>query len=115
MNAIWSRPCSPWKIEPPASPKMRSRSGGASTSWWISAPGTFGACSARMSRQRCAYASRAPSGQPSSSGGPYWVNIVITQLPSSLSEGSTELGTSTSMYGPAAGSPRTASCQARSR
>jgi len=50
---------------------MRSRSGGASTSRWSTAPFTFGARSARISRQRSAYASRAPSGQPDSSYGPY--------------------------------------------
>ncbi len=58
-----------------------------------------GACSDTMSKQRSAYASRAPSGQPSSECGPYWVNIVTTYVPSSVSDGSTALGTSSSMYG----------------
>ena len=97
MNAIWSRPCSPWKIEPPTRPKTRSRSGGASTSWCTSASRKLGACSETMSKQRSAYASRAPSGQPSSECGPYWVNIVTTKVPSSVSDGSTALGTSSSM------------------
>ena len=50
MKAICSRPCSPWKIDPPLSPKIRSRSGGASTSWCTSASFTFGAWRATMSK-----------------------------------------------------------------
>ena len=67
-----------------------------------------------MSRQRSAYASRAPSGQPASSHGPYWVNIVITTEPSSVSVESIVDGTSTSRYGTSDGTPRQASCHARS-
>ena len=47
QKASWARPCSPWKIEPPRRPKMRSRSGGASTSWCTSAPAP-GACARRV-------------------------------------------------------------------
>ena len=43
------------------------------------------------------YVSRLPSGQPASSCGPYWVNIVSTVEPSSVRLGSIDVGTSTSM------------------
>jgi hypothetical protein len=39
----------------------------------------------------------------------------MTVVPSSVRIGSIVVGTSISTYGPVAGSPRTASCQARSR
>ena len=68
-----------------------------------------------FSMQVSAYRSREPSGHCSCSVGPYWVNIVAIQRSSSVSEGSIEEGTSISTYGFSAGTPRTASCQARSR
>ena len=94
---------------------MRSRSGGASTSQWTTASRTFGAREARISRQRSAYASREPSGQPLSSYGPYWVNMVTITEPSSVSVESIVDGHSTSRYGASDGTPRQASCHARSR
>ena len=56
-----------------------------------------------------------PSGQPDSSYGPYCVNIVTITEPSSVSDGSIEDGHSTSRYGDSDGTPRQASCHARSR
>ena len=65
--------------------------------------------------QASAYRSLASPSHASSSGGPYCVNIVITQRSSSVSPPSIADGSSASTYGSAAGLPIGQSCQARSR
>src|SRR3954449_3677090 len=47
MKASWARSCSPWKIDPPRKPKIRSRSGGARTSAWTTVSRTPGATASR--------------------------------------------------------------------
>ncbi len=58
MNAIWSSPCSPWKIEPPTRPKIRSRSGGAP------APRARGSRRARWARSGRGGRRRRPRSAP---------------------------------------------------
>ena len=76
---------------------MRSRSGGASTSRSTIASGRLGAKRAEVLDAGVAVALAVALGpvRPRSAG-PYWVNIVITQRPSSVSVVSIAEGSSAS-------------------
>lgn len=75
----------PWKMLPPVRPKMRSRSGGRSTSWCtidFEKPGAYSSIVSYVFLMNYAREASSQSLPPASLVGAYWTNMVATRFPS---------------------------------